>query len=460
MSTRPSRFLALGSLVLVAASCGGGKAPVGTTAGTGGTSASATTGSGAGSGSGSGGGPGAASSSSATSSSSGGTGGAATCLASALLTELGVSHVLVGAAMADATASATPFDGRYQYISGGIFDGAAPCTSCLTSCTSAGTTCAAGACGWWGCWQDTSQAPGQFVVGFDGTAKTDGQIPMYSLYEVLQASGVTEGTAEAGALNDAAFLTRYLANFRFLLQRIGSSTAFVHIEPDFWGYAEQANGDPHALPAPVQSANAADCGAQENSIAGVGHCMIAMTRKYAPHARVGLHASAWGTNMDVLGNTDPTFDVAGEAAKLGNFLLAAGAGDGDFVVADMSDRDAGWYQSQGKNTWWDATNATLPNFHQAFAWAKAVAETVGKPIVWWQIPVGNMNMPNSGDQWKDNRVDYLFAHLDEVAAAHGVGLYFGAGDGVQTTPETDGGNLVARVKAYHALAGGGQPACP
>src|SRR5262249_12595875 len=154
-------------------------------------------------------------------------------------------------------------------------------------------------------------------------------------------------------------------------------------------YCEQTNGDPHAQPAAVKAANPTDCAAQENSIAGLGRCMIAMARKYAPNAKVGLHASAWGTNMDVLGNTTPAFDVAGEAAKLGKFLLDAGAGDGDMVVADMSDRDAGYYQSVGKNTWWDDTNQKLPNFHQAFAWAKAVAETTGKPIVWWQIPVGN-----------------------------------------------------------------------
>jgi len=45
----------------------------------------------------------------------------------------------------------------------------------------------------------------------------------------------------------------------------------------------------------------------------------------------------------------------------------------------MSDRDAGYYQQQGRNTWWDDTNATLPNFHQVFTWAKSVSDTVGKP---------------------------------------------------------------------------------
>lgn len=438
---RAAGWLPVGAFsLLIAASCGGDG---------GGTDTTST-------GSGAAGGP--ASTSSSSSGSSGGAPG--TCLSSQLLADLGVGHVLVGAAMDDQTASSTPFDARYQYLAGGIFDGTAPCASCAAGCTSGGHSCAneAGGCGWWGCWQYDQEPPGQFVVSFVATAEQDQQIPMLDYYEVLHACGAAEGAAEVDAMNDAAFLERYLADLRFFLQTIGASPALVHLEPDFWGYAQQASQDPHALPAAVKTANATDCAAMEDSIAGLGRCMIAMARKYAPNARVGLHASGWGTKIDVLLNADPSLDVAGEAVKLGQFLLAAGAGDGDFVAADMSDRDAGWYQQQGRDTWWDATNATLPNFHQAFAWAKAVAETTGKPIVWWQVPVGNMSLPDSTNAWKDNRVDYLLAHMDEVAAAHGAAVLFGAGEGAQTTPETDGANLVSKVKAY--AASGGQPPCP
>ena len=42
--------------------------------------------------------------------------------------------------------------------------------------------------------------------------------------------------------------------------------------------------------------------------------------------------------------------------------------------------------------------------------------------------------------------------------ANVAGIFFGAGDGKQTTPETDGGNLVAKVKAY--AASGGRKICP
>ena len=408
-----------------------------------------------GGGSGGGGGGGQSASSSSSSSGSSGSG----CLAGALLADLGVGHLMVGASMEDATAAATPFDGRYRYLSGGVFDSATPCASCASGCTAGGLSCANTAgCGWWGCWQYDQVPPGEYVSGFVSTAKGDQQIPMFTYYEVLQASGVAEGVAEVAAVNDAAFLTRYLNDFRFLLQRLGGARALVHIEPDFWGYAQHAGEDPHALPAAVKGANPTDCSAEEDSVAGLGRCMIAMVRKHAPAARVGLHASAWGTKYDALGNSNPDFDVVGEAQKLGAFLVAAGAGEGDFIVADMSDRDAAWYQAQGKETWWDETNATLPNFHQAFTWAKALAEKVNKPIVWWQIPVGNASLSNGGQTWKDNRVDYLFAHLGEVTAAHGAALFFGAGNTEQTTPETDGGNLAAKVASYAQQ--GGQAACP
>ena len=351
-----------------------------------------------------------------------------------------------------------PFDLQYKYLAGTLADGAGPCTSCLTGCTSKGEACDnAHGCGWWGCWQWDQSPPGDYVRGFAKTAATNKAIPMITYYLLLQASGLPEGTSQVAAANDQAFLARYLADWRLVLQSLGTATAFVHIEPDFWGYCEHLNSDPHAIPAAVKGANPTDCAGQENSIAGLGRCMIAMVRKYAPNTRVGLHGSAWGTKMDVLSNKDPKFDVAGEAKKLGLFLKACGAADGDFVAVDASDRDAGFYESQGKNSWWDATNATLPHFHQAFAWAKALAEEVGKPVVWWQVPVGNMAQNNTSTHWKDNRVDYFFAHPDEIAAAHGVAMAFGSGATGQTDPSTDGGNLIAKVKAY--AAAGGTPLC-
>lgn len=365
------------------------------------------------------------------------------CIGSSLLSSLGKKNLLVGFSGEDSVASQAGWDVRYQYIAGPI---ASPSSGCSS---------ASGA--WWGCWQDWAQPPGQFVVDFVHTAGTHRAIPMLTYYVLLQASGYPEGVSEVSAAKDLAFMTKYLSDWRFLLTKIGSSKAFLHIEPDFWGYAQQVSSNPHSISAAVSSANSTDCAGFENSIAGLGRCMISMVRKYAPNAKVGLHASGWASAVDVLMNTTASLNVAGEAAKVGQFLAECGA-DADFVVADMSDRDAGYYQSVGRAAWWDASNATLPSFSQALAWAKSVAETLNKPLLWWQVPVGNMSQSNTTDHWKDNRVQYFFDHPRELASTHAFGIVFGAGAGGQTTPSTDGGYLAGRAASYYSA--GGVPYCP
>jgi hypothetical protein len=389
----------------------------------------------------------------------GGDGGTTSCLSAPLLASLGRTDLLIGASMDDAIATSAPFDLRYVYLAGPLPDGAGPCASCATACTSGGSACSNDVgCGWWGCWQWDQVPPGDYARGFLEKVLDDGQIPWITYYLILQASGVAEGTPEVDVTNDAAFLRRWFDDYRFLLQQVGQKVAFLHVEPDFWGYAMRKGADPHQTPAAVPAANPTDCAAEEASIAGFGRCIVGMTRKYAPNAKIGLHASSWATGVDATLNSDPTIDVRAEAAKVGAFLREAGAADGDFVAVDPSDRDAAWYEDQGRDRWWDATNSALPDFEQALAWTGAVAEALGKPVVLWQVPVGNMTLSNTYQRWRDNRLDYYFDHLDEVVAAHGAGIAFGAGQGDQTNPSTDGGHLVARTKAYRAA--GGQLACP
>ncbi len=287
---------------------------------------------------------------------------------------------------------------------------------------------------------------------------------MITWYQILQASGVAEGSAEVtSAATNQSLMSRYYADYRFMLQQIGQSAAIVHIEPDFWGYAQQYavthSMTATTIPAAVASANSTDCSSLPNTIAGMGQCMIAMSHKYAPHALVGLHASQWSTNQNVSLNTSATFDIAGEAVKTATFLAACGS-SADLVIVETSDRDAGYYQAaMNKNTWWDATNATLPDFHQDFTWVKALTESMSKPALYWQTPLGNANQNNTANHYKDNRVQYFFAHMSELAGAHAIGVAYGAGAGDQTTPESDGGYFVTQAKAYFSSAGGGQALC-
>jgi hypothetical protein len=415
--------------------------------------------SGTGSGSGSGGQGSSGGGSGGTGSSGGSSGGGGSCLGSSFLSALGKSRLIVGGTMAASTASSAPFDLQYVYLSAGLPDGAGPCASCASGCTTNGTSCT-GSCSWWGCWQNDKDPPGQYVRSFASTCAGESppQVPMITYYQILQSSGVSEGAPEVTqAATNATFMARYFADWRFLLQQIGQGVALLHVEPDFWGYAEQRSEDPTSLPAAVASSNGTDCGSMPNTIAGMGQCMIAMVRTYAPHALVALHASAWGSNMDVELNTNPSLDIAGAAQKTAKFLAACGESSADFVVVETSDRDAGYYQSQMRNTWWDDTNATLPNFHQDFAYVKALTEALSKPALYWQTPLGNKSQNNTTNHWQDNRVDYFFAHMNELAAAHAVGAAFGAGASDQTNPESDGGNFVAKAKAY--FSGGGQALC-
>lgn len=382
------------------------------------------------------------------------------CIAAPLLGTVGKQALLVGASMADATASAAAWDVRYQYVAGGLNDSSGPCASCATNCTSSGHVCtnASGGCAWWGCYQFDQDPPGAYARTWVKAAKGRAELPMLTYYELLQGSGVKPGAEEVTkAARDAVFMARYLNDFRFLLQQIGADRAILQIEPDFWGFAQAVNQDPHALPAAVASANSIDCAAEENSIAGLGRCLIAMSRKYAPGVLIGLHGSSFATGVDSFLNVDPSVDVAVEGKKLGAFLLECGSGGADFVTIDASDRDTGYYASIGRDTAWDASNTKLPHFHQAFAFTKALAETVGKPIFFWQVPVGNASQSNVAEHWKDNRVDYFLDHTAELAAAHVAGIFFGAGAAGQTTPESDGGHLLARIQAY--LGTGGQPLC-
>jgi hypothetical protein len=299
---------------------------------------------------------------------------------------------------------------------------------------------------------------------------------MFTYYEILQTaeatiSGFVEGTREVTqAATDVGIMTRYYNDWRFLLKEIGSTKVILHIEPDFWGYVRQA-GDPTTLAAAVGSANPTDCSALPATIAGMGQCMISMTRKYAPNALVGLQASAW----NIAGNTDSSVDVTTDAKAVASILAACGQSKGDFVVVETSDRDAGYYQIvESMDRWWDPTDKMLPDYAQDLTWIKALTETLNVPALYWQTPIGNAAQTNVSDHYKDNRVDYFFggdasqvesgaavtvpSHWSELAAAHVVGVAFGGGASGCTSADTDGGYLASKTKAY--IESGGQALCP
>ncbi|HET9643975.1 MAG TPA: RICIN domain-containing protein [Burkholderiaceae bacterium] len=351
--------------------------------------------------------------------------GGTSLIASAGTSFMGSTKLLIGAYNdSDKTLQSAPFDIRYQYLS----SGPAPDAACYASCK-ASPSCG----GWWGCWQDQSQPPGQYATWpiAQGAAVIWQNAPhpqsqFWTYYGFLAASGGTEGAQELAAMANSGTIKRYLDDFRFLLQKLGGQRVMLHLEPDLWGFVRSINSNPHAVPAAVTSGNATDCGSYENSAAGLARCMIAMVRKYAPNATVGLHVSPWN------------YLASGDALTVASFMRELGATDGDFVVTDPADRDAAWYAIMRNESWhwWNDQSAS-----GYLAWSKTLSETLGKPTVMWQIPLGNSSMNNTDQHWQDNKVDWLFSHLNDVAAAHVVALLFGAGESHQTSPGTDGGNL-------------------
>jgi hypothetical protein len=344
---------------------------------------------------------------------------------------MGSSTVLIGGSMTDASAVAAPFDVRYQYL----VSPPAPSSDLYTA-----SACPNGT-NWWGC---VYGARGGIVPALEARATKatyqghpHPQTMMWTWFVLPDLiTPAPSWQDEVKAVNRVDLLTRYLNDYRFFLQKIGTSHDMIDLEPDFWGFA-RAMGDVNKVPAQVTAAAPNDCGNQANSVAGLSRCLIAMTRKYAPNAAVGLHLTCW--------------DWQGNIGRCAKDYVSLGAQNADFLVADVSDRDAGWYalpaHGGSDGFWTDQKAAAFLGF------CKTMSETAGKPVVLWQIPVGNMAQNNTLGHYKDDKVDWLFTHMDQVANAHIAGLLFGPGQQEQTTVESDGGNLINKTIAYRNSGG-------
>ena len=290
-----------------------------------------------------------------------------------------------------------------------------------------------------GGWPDWN-AGGTFVNILADAADAKGVTPMYTLYAMASI-----GDGNLSGLATDSFMRPYWDGARLLFQRIAmdDKPALVHIEPDFWAYAQQmSKGNPAGLAVHVTGL-VPECASLTNDLAGLGHCLLRLGRMLAPKAVLGFHASRW----------------AGDPASMVSFLNGIGAGEADVIVQDMLDRDAGCFEAhvdsqcqRNDGPWyWDESNQTSPNFHEYLDWAKAIGDGLGKPIVWWQVPFGVPSATPGGTagHYRDNRVHYVFDHIGEFVAAGGLGITFGVGAGNQTYITTDGGQFRDAVGAYY-----------
>jgi hypothetical protein len=293
-------------------------------------------------------------------------------------------------------------------------------------------------------WPTWNTPEGSYVTLQANAAKTRGIVPMFTLYQAA-----SYGENNLGAFATTTFMTKYWRGVRIMFERLGAfdAPAIVHVEPDLWGYAQKKSEDPAGVPMKVGSL-VPECKDLPENVAGMARCVIRLSRTLAPKVVIGLSASAFGAFTK--GQSDPV--------RIGTYMKKLGADEADITVLETLDRDAGCFEvgsdancKRAGSFYWDEANIAHPNFHDHLAWAKTIRTTIGRPLLWWQMPLG---VPSSTAGWssryRDNRVHYLFTHPAEFAAAGGIGAVFGTGAANQTTAKTDGGQFKTAVTGYYA----------
>jgi hypothetical protein len=291
-----------------------------------------------------------------------------------------------------------------------------------------------------GGWPDWN-TDGSFVNILTDSADSHGVTPMFSLYAMAY-----EGDGNFAMTTDDAAMNLYWQGAKLLFQRLAvfGKPAVVHLEPDFWGYAMQQSQGANSRV--IVSEHAPDCANLPDNLIGMASCLIRLARTYAPKVAIGFHASAWG----------------GSVQNIIQFFQTIHADQADFVATDVIDRDAGCYETGtdpnckggggGPPWYWDETNQTSPNFHDHLSWVTSLHQGLNLPVLWWQLPFGVPSTTPGGTagHYRDNRVHYIFQHIDEFVAAGGLGVTFGTGAGNQTDITTDGDAFKNAVAAYFA----------
>src|SRR3954453_8813753 len=305
---------------------------------------------------------------------------------------IGVSDQPGGAAKLRGTVEA-----RYQYLAGGVNTGS----------------------GW-----STWNPGGSFVTRYVSESRAAGLVPVFTYYQLLQSSAASCGGGEDKAdlcrLRDAGVMRAYWADLRLALRRMkGSRPVVLHVEPDLWGYLEPPG--------------------KGRLAARFARRVIALRDRYARNVALAYHASVWGTKEDPTYSKPPVAHMAALGARSASWYRSLRARF-DLVFHDVADRDAGFREKilgdGGASRWWPA------DFTRRDAYLRALSRGTRRPVVVWQVPLGNSTLDDTWTPFRDNRVEGWLgdgAALTRLRDAGVVALLFGAGADGDTTAQTDGG---------------------
>jgi hypothetical protein len=332
---------------------------------------------------------------------------ALTAPAQAARIELGLANQPGGAA---AMRKAAPFEYRYQYLAGGVNTGSG-----------------------WSTWNEN----GTFVTRYvDETVKAH-MTPVFTYYMIRQSlpgrDDQDEPKAVVGNLRNLSTMKAYWADLTLFFKRAGAThrRVILHVEPDMWGYLEQAG--------------------QAKLARAFARHVARLRNRYARRVALGYHLSEWGTKVDLsIQNPSPseTDRLAAKAAAFYRSLRTRF----DVVFAEFSDRDSGFkvhiYGQPASQAWWTGSDFTrhvrfLGRFHRR----------VGRPLFIWQIPLGNTELADTWGRFRDNRPQWLLgsgssAHRAAYRRAGVRALLFGGGADGTTSEKTDGGWFLRHARAY------------
>ncbi|MDQ6916179.1 MAG: hypothetical protein M3155_10280 [Actinomycetota bacterium] len=324
-----------------------------------------------------------------------------------------------------------PFGFRYQYLAGGANTGDG-----------------------WATWNPD----GSFVSLYVRESVAAGIVPVFPYYMLLQSNpaGGDEAAADLRHLRSPAVMRAWWSDFELLLRRAAAFAGrrvVVHVEPDLWGYVEQAaRGDrASTVPAAVAASGLPELAGLPDDAAGFAQGLVRLRDRLAPNVVLAYHLSVWGTRHDVGLEDPPNRQVDSLGTQAARFYRSLGARF-DLALTDVADRDAGFRQRvlrDGGQSWWNPAD-----FARNVRFLARFVRGAGVRVALWQVPLGNTRLPDTWGRYRDNRVQWLLgpggrAHLRAYANAGLVAVLFGGGADGTTSPRTDGGYFHARARAYY-----------